>query len=236
MREIDSDGEENSIKCLWSSLLDEVTNKATTGLPSSKTLVVFGDDKCGKSTLISRLRGSEDIQEGFGIEYFLIEVKDEARDATTNLSVCILDGNPIQSYLLQYVITEDSFCDQTAIIVVSISEPWKVIESLEMWADVLKNHINKLKLPKDKLKMYKSKVSKEFYGYLEPGTLTSGDTNPVNLTSFSFSSMSETSCEATPEPPSPNDADVFSEEIHERDVLNNNLGIPLIVVVTKVRF
>nr|CAH8873784.1 unnamed protein product [Trichobilharzia regenti] len=233
MREMEKDGELQGVKCLWSTLLHEVTDKASAGLSSSKNLVVLGDEKCGKSTLISRLQGSEDMKEGFGLEYLLIDIKDEARDAITNLSVCIMDGNPVQSYLLKYAITEDTFDDQMAVIVVSIREPWKMIETLEKWADILAKHIDKLKLSEDKLKTCKSKILKEFYNYLEPEALANAATNPVKLASFSFSSMSETSFETSPESPPAHYANTYPEEIHEHNVMNNNLGVPLIVVVTK---
>ncbi|VDQ00269.1 unnamed protein product [Trichobilharzia regenti] len=177
--------------------------------------------------------GSEDMKEGFGLEYLLIDIKDEARDAITNLSVCIMDGNPVQSYLLKYAITEDTFDDQMAVIVVSIREPWKMIETLEKWADILAKHIDKLKLSEDKLKTCKSKILKEFYNYLEPEALANAATNPVKLASFSFSSMSETSFETSPESPPAHYANTYPEEIHEHNVMNNNLGVPLIVVVTK---
>ncbi|VDP46374.1 unnamed protein product [Schistosoma mattheei] len=227
-----------------SSLLDEVTNKAKVGLSDSKNLVVFGDDQCGKSTLICRLQGNEDKREGFGLEYDIIEVKDEVKDGSyanniitfnlvsANLSVSVIDGNPIQSCLLKYVMTEDSFNDQMAIIVVSINEPWKIIEALEKWAEILNKHINKLKLSKEMIKACKSRISKEFYGYAEPEASTNDIINPVNLASLS--TMYATSQETTPQLSFLNDNESFIEEMYEDNVLNNNLGVPLIVVVTKV--
>ncbi|CAH8658877.1 unnamed protein product [Schistosoma guineensis] len=212
-------------------LLDEVTNKAKFGLSDSKNLVVFGDDQCGKSTLICQLQGNGDKREGFGLEYDIIEVKDEVKDVSANLSVSIIDGNPIQSYLLKYVMTEDSFNDQMAIIVVSINEPWKIIEALEKWAEILNKHINKLKLSKEMIKACKSRISKEFYGYAEPEASTNDIINPVNLASLS--TMYATSQETTPQLSFLNDNESFIEEMYEDNVLNNNLGVPLIVIVTK---
>ncbi|CAH8678655.1 unnamed protein product [Schistosoma rodhaini] len=214
-------------KCLWSSLLDEVTNKAKIGLSDSKNLVVFGDDLSGKSTLICRLQGNEDKEEGFGLEYDIIEVKDEVKDVSANLSVFIIDGNPIQSHLLKFVVTEDSFNDQMALMVVSINEPWKIIESLEKWAEILNKHINKLKLSKEMITACKSRISKEFHGYAEPEASTNVIISQVN--SVSFSTMYATSQETTSRPSFSND----NEEMYEDNVLNNNLGVPLIVVVTK---
>lgn len=63
-----------------SSLLEEVTHKAAVTLSPSKTLVVLGDDECGKTTLIARLQGTEDPKKGFGLEYTLLDIKDEDRD------------------------------------------------------------------------------------------------------------------------------------------------------------
>ncbi|CAH8650162.1 unnamed protein product [Schistosoma intercalatum] len=238
-----SNRETETAKRLWSSLLDEVTNKAKVGLSDSKNLVVFGDDQCGKSTLICRLQGNEDKREGFGLEYDIIEVKDEVKDGSysnniitfnlvsANLSVFVIDGNPIQSYLLKYVMTEDSFNDQMAIIVVSINEPWKIIEALEKWAEILNKHISKLKLSKKMIKVCKSRISKEFYGYAEPEASTNDIINPVNLASLS--TVYATSQETTPQLSFLNDNESFIEEMYEDNVLNNNLGVPLIVVVTK---
>ncbi|XP_018646398.1 dynein light intermediate chain, putative [Schistosoma mansoni] len=210
MYETTSNGEAETKKYLWSSLLDEVTNKAKIGLSDSKNLVVFGDDLSGKSTLICRLQGNEDKQEGFGLEYDIIEVKDEVKDVSANLSVFIIDGNPIQSHLLKFVITEDSFNDQMALMVVSINEPWKIIEALEKWAEILNKHINKLKLSKEMITACKSRIN-----------------------SASYSTMYATSQETTSRSSFLNDNESFIEEMYEDNVLNNNLGVPLIVVVTK---
>ncbi|VDP61855.1 unnamed protein product [Schistosoma curassoni] len=128
--------------------------------------------------------------------------------------------------------TEDSLNDQMAIIVVSINEPWKIIEALEKWAEILNKHINKLKLSKEMIKACKSRISKEFYGYAEPEASTNDIINPVNLASLS--TMYATSQETTPQLSFLNDNESFIEEMYEDNVLNNNLGVPLTVVVTKV--
>ncbi|TNN20037.1 Cytoplasmic dynein 1 light intermediate chain 2 [Schistosoma japonicum] len=230
MCEAISNIETKNAKCLWSSLLDEVTNKAKVGLSDVKNLVIFGNELSGKSTLVSRLQGSEDTQEGFGLEYDIIEVKDEAKDATANLSVFIVDGNPIQSQLLRYVITVDSFSDQMILIVVSINEPWYIIETLEKWADILNKHIGKLNLSEDMIKACRRNISKEFFGYTEPEALSNEINRPSTL--VSLHPMWATTSDADPNSVSL-DYESFIKQMHEDKVLNNNLGVPMIVVVTK---
>ncbi|KAK4474316.1 hypothetical protein MN116_000401, partial [Schistosoma mekongi] len=229
MCEAISTTESNNANCLWSNLLDEVTNKTKVGLSDYKNLVIFGDELCGKSTLVSRLQGSEDTQEGFGLEYDIIEVKDEAKHATANLNVFVADGNPIQSHLLKYVITVDSFSDQMILIVVSINEPWQIIETLEKWADILNKHISKLKLSEDTMKACRRNISKEFFGYTEPEALSDEINRPLNL--VSLHPIRATTSDANPNSTSLDES--FIEKMQEDKVLNNNLGMPMIVVVTK---
>ncbi|VDO64609.1 unnamed protein product [Schistosoma margrebowiei] len=76
-----------------------------------------------------------------------------------------------------------------------------------------------------------NRLSKEFYGYAEPDASTDDIINPVNLASLS--TMYATSQETTPQLSFLNDNESFTEEMYEDNVLNNNLGVPLIVVVTK---
>ncbi|KAH8867369.1 Cytoplasmic dynein 1 light intermediate chain 2 [Schistosoma japonicum] len=172
-------------KHLWSSLLEEVTHKAAVTLSPSKTLVVLGDDECGKTTLIARLQGTEDPKKGFGLEYCLLDIKDEDRDDQTKLNVWILDGNTVHSHLLKFAINEESFGDCFIMICVSMMEPWNIINNLNKWVGILKEHIDGLRVPKEKLEAYKK------------NTNIPVETNTDETTSW------------------------------------NNLGIPIVVVVTK---
>ncbi|VDP78225.1 unnamed protein product [Schistosoma mattheei] len=142
-------------KHLWSSLLEEVTHKAAVTLSPSKTLVVLGDDECGKTTLIARLQGTEDPKKGFGLEYTLLDIKDEDRDDQTKLNVWILDGNTVHSHLLKFAINEESFGDCFIMICVSMMEPWNIISSLNKWVGILREHIGNLKVSNEKLQEYK---------------------------------------------------------------------------------
>lgn len=79
--------------------------------------------------------------------YFLLD--------QTKLNVWILDGNPCHSHLLKFSINEESIGDCMVVITVNMAEPWNIVDGLEKWADVLKRHINHLKITEDKLLKHK---------------------------------------------------------------------------------
>ncbi|CAI2735044.1 unnamed protein product [Schistosoma spindalis] len=247
-------------KHLWSSLLEEVTHKAAVTLSPSKTLVVLGDDECGKTTLIARLQGTEDPKKGFGLEYTLLDIKDEDRDDQTKLNVWILDGNTIHSHLLKFAINEDSFGDCFIMICVSMMEPWHIISSLNKWVGILREHIGNLKVPNKKLQEYKKNILRQFCSYLEPDVLantahvapicisSSGNHQPNGLvspkklsgihpaTAALLSSTLNSLSETASQPPSVinvEQANISVETNTDENALINNLGIPIVVVMTK---
>ncbi|PNI63444.1 DYNC1LI2 isoform 2, partial [Pan troglodytes] len=66
-----------------------------------------------------------------------------------------------------------------------MSRPWTVMESLQKWASVLREHIDKMKIPPEKMRELERKFVKDFQDYMEPeegcqgspqrrGPLTSG--------------------------------------------------------------
>ncbi|KAH9592285.1 Cytoplasmic dynein 1 light intermediate chain 2, variant 3 [Schistosoma haematobium] len=241
-------------------LLEEVTHKAAVTLSPSKTLVVLGDDECGKTTLMARLQGTEDPKKGFGLEYTLLDIKDEDRDDQTKLNVWILDGNTIHSHLLKFAINEESFGDCFIMICVSMMEPWNIISSLNKWVGILREHIGNLKVSNEKLQEYKKNILRQFCSYLEPDVLSntahvapmcispSGNHQPNGLVSpkklsgihpataallsSTLNSLSET---ASQPPPVINveQANISMETNTDENALINNLGIPIVVVMTK---
>ncbi|KAF6774903.1 hypothetical protein AHF37_05672 [Paragonimus kellicotti] len=146
-------------KCLWSSILKEVTRKASCKLSSARALVVLGDDGSGKTTLITKLQGSEDPKESFGLEYTFIDIKDEDRDDQTKLNVWVLDSDVVHKRLLKFALNEENFGECVAMLVVSMAEPWKIMESLEKWSDLLEEHIKSLPIPIETISEYKSGFS-----------------------------------------------------------------------------
>ena len=58
-----------------------------------------------------------------------------------------LDGVVWHSQLLPFVLHKSNIRDTIAMIVVDLSQPWGILESLERWIGVLTKHTNSLNLP-----------------------------------------------------------------------------------------
>ncbi|VEL17618.1 unnamed protein product [Protopolystoma xenopodis] len=133
----------------------EVMEKSSVKLPHSKALIVLGDNEAGKTTLIARLSGNEDPKKSPGIEYHHIDIKDEERDDQTKLGVWVLDGDMVFIPLLSNALSAYNFADCMAVLVVSMSEPWNIIDRLEFWVELLKNYINKIELSLEEMNEFK---------------------------------------------------------------------------------
>ena len=64
----------------------------------------------------------------------------------TRLGVWILDGDLHHRSLLRYSLTKDSLPHTLVMLVVSMAQPWKIVDSLQRWSDVISTHIDRLKL------------------------------------------------------------------------------------------
>ncbi|XP_068696771.1 cytoplasmic dynein 1 light intermediate chain 2-like [Montipora capricornis] len=203
-------GEEEGGKDLWSSILSDVSSSASRKLPSNKSIVLLGFDGSGKTTLISKLRGKEDeISKGHGLEYTYLDVHDEERDDSTRLGVWILDGDPLHKNLLQYALTPKSITNTVIVHVVDISRPWTIMESLHSWTEVLREHIHSLKLPPKELNEMEERIVRQFQEYAEPDE-PNEDRRRSGI----------------------KDEDRVLLPLDE-NVLTDNLGLPMIVVITK---
>lgn len=68
----------------------------------------------------------------------------------TRCNVWILDGNLYHKGLLKFAVSAQSLPDCLAVFVVDMSQPWTIMESLQKWASVLRDHVDKLKMvPED---------------------------------------------------------------------------------------
>ena len=74
-------------------------------------------------------------------------------DIVDRMSVWILDGVVWHSQLLSFVLTKSNIQDTTVMIVVDMSQPWTIMESLERWAEVVRKHIQTLQIPDKQLKV-----------------------------------------------------------------------------------
>ena len=72
----------------------------------------------------------------------------------TRLGVTVLDGDPHHTGLLKFALTKENFADTLVLLVVSMSQPWSILESLQKWTQILQDHINRLKIPPEQMYEY----------------------------------------------------------------------------------
>uniref|UniRef100_A0A336M2P4 Dynein light intermediate chain n=1 Tax=Culicoides sonorensis TaxID=179676 RepID=A0A336M2P4_CULSO len=204
---------------LWSAILGEVQTQSSTKLPSNKSLLVLGDNASGKTTLIAKLQGVEDPKKGAGLEYAYIDVRDEYRDDVTRLGVWVLDGDTGHTNLLRYALNESNFSNTLVILTVSMTTPWSWEDQLQNWIKVLSDHIDKLKLEPDERTHAKQRLEAAWQNYCETGVDDLDPGSPLKRTNR-LSSI-EDDVDALPLPDG---------------VLTINLGVDIVVVVTKTDY
>ena len=62
------------------------------------------------------------------------------------LNVWIQDGDIFHKELLKYVITPKSIRNVLIVIAVDMSKPWTIMDSLEQWTRVIREHLHSLKM------------------------------------------------------------------------------------------
>ncbi|XP_072236847.1 cytoplasmic dynein 1 light intermediate chain 2 isoform X1 [Leuresthes tenuis] len=207
----DNNNEDEEGQNLWSSILSEVSTRSSSKLPSGKNILVFGEDGSGKTTLMAKLQGADHNKKGRGLEYLYLSVHDEDRDDLTRCNVWILDGDLYHKGLLKFAATAQSLPDCLAVFVADMSRPWTIMESLQKWASVLRDHVDKLKIPPEDMREMEQRMVKAFQEYTEPEDAT---------------------------PSSPRRAPTSGEDEAivlplGENTLTHNLGIPVLVVCTK---
>ncbi|XP_062474228.1 cytoplasmic dynein 1 light intermediate chain 2 [Pezoporus occidentalis] len=204
--------EEEEGQNLWSSILSEVSTRSRSKLPSGKNILIFGDDGSGKTTLMTKIQGAEHGKKGRGLEYLYLNIHDEDRDDHTRCNVWILDGDLYHKGLLKFAVSAESLQDTIVVFVADMSRPWTIMESLQKWASVLQEHIDKMKIPPEEMRDMERKFIKEFQEYVEP----------------------EEGYQGSPQRrgPSSHEDEHVSLPLGE-NVLTHNLGVPVLVVCTK---
>lgn len=170
---------------------------------------ILGDNGSGKSSLITKLRscgGKEgELKKTGGLQYTIVDVHNE--DENIRLGTWILNGDSYYSNLLKYVVTKESVRNLSVIMCVDMTKPWSILESLEHWYQKLHSHLHSLNLSAKELNEMERKLQKDFENYYKE--MEAGE-EKLNI------------------PDNENDSSILEE-----NVLANNIGIPIIVVVTK---
>lgn len=68
--QVENDNDANQ----WNNLLLDVQNKSRKKLPENKNVLLLGDSKSGRTTLVTKLQGLKDSKQGWGMEYGYIQV------------------------------------------------------------------------------------------------------------------------------------------------------------------
>ena len=200
--------------------------------PPPKSIILLGDNESGRSTLVSRLKNVESVSKGIGLEYHYIDIKDEDRDDIPKLGVWIPDGDGSCTNLLKFALNETNYEHTLIVFVVSMSTPWSIMESLSKWATIIHDHIKKLNIPEEKRKEYLNGQIRAFQAYQDPdeslaskganGASTAGTGGVVAGASGAITKMISVDKE-----------DDFQYPL-DPAILNKNIGLPVMVVVTKV--
>ncbi|KAM9601267.1 cytoplasmic dynein 1 light intermediate chain 1 isoform 2-T2 [Trichechus inunguis] len=199
---------------LWSCILSEVSTRSRSKLPAGKSVLLLGEDGAGKTSLIRKIQGVEEYKKGRGLEYLYLNVHDEDRDDQTRCNVWILDGDLYHKGLLKFSLEAVSLKDTLVMLVVDMSKPWTALDSLQKWASVIREHIDKLKIPPEEMKEMEQKLIRDFQEYVEPGE--------------DFPASPQRRSAASQE-----DKDDSAVLPLGADTLTHNLGVPVLVVCTK---
>jgi len=152
---------------LWSALLTEVQTSSDKGLPSSQSLLVLGDQECGKTTLVAKLQGVEEPKKGNALEYGYMEIRDDSFENSTNLSVHVLDGDTKHTNLLKYALSEDDVPNTTVLICASMEAPWSLLPQIEKWTNRLEEHLDRLDLRPDDRAAQRTQLADRWKQYSE---------------------------------------------------------------------
>lgn len=211
---------EEDKKNLWSQILNDVQKNGNPKLSPHKQILVLGDNESGKTTMVAKLQGIENSSKGSGLEYAYIDVRDDYRDDHTRLSVWVLDGDPAHTDLLKFALNEETFHDTLVILTVTMTSSWAILDQLQHWASILADHLDKLKLDVDVRQNRRQHIVKMWLEYAEPGDELD-PASPMKRSSRNLSDGEEDDFDGSPLP---------------EGTLTNNLGLDIVVVVTKTDY
>lgn len=211
-------------KNIWTSLLSEVSSRSSSLRFSGKekNIILLGDDLTGKTTIATKLQGKEDPHRGSALEYQYMEVQDDDGDEKAVCGIWILEGHRSYRSLLNFALPKERLSDTIVLITLDMSQPWNMMESLDNWTSVIREHIDHCKLSAQEMKSLEQKVIQAFQSYVEPSE------GPIEGSSI----VSQTTRTSSSREPDEEGLDDISTPLGE-NILTCNLGIQLIVVCTK---
>lgn len=159
------------------------------------------------------------------------------------MGVWILDGDvACSSPLLRFAIKSDTLDDTILVLVASMTQPWSLLSTLKKWITLVEEHIDRLKIDPTRLQELRDRLQYDFQHYVEPSdssimiaSSSSSTTIKSGLTGGRIAnSISSLSIASTTTPTNVNNGDEQIILPLPEGVLTKSLGIPIIVVITKV--
>ncbi len=162
---------------------------------------------------------------------------------TPKLGVWILDGDVACSApLLKFAIKPETLEDTIVILVASMTQPWSLLSTLKKWTTLIEEYIDRLKIDPIRLRDMRDHLQYDFQHYIEPNdssimiaSSSSSTTIKSGLTGSRIpTSISSLSIASTTTPTNINNGEEQIVLPLPEGVLTKSLGIPVIVVITKV--
>jgi dynein light intermediate chain 1 len=149
------------------------------------------------------------------------------------MGVWIPDGDGTSTNLLKFALNETNIDNVLICFVVSMSTPWTIIESLNKWSNILREHLKKLNIPEKKRNDMLKQQIKLFQIYQEPDEKTAttpSSSNKLKSLLKNDDLIGGKNNDAEPASEA-NDDDVLLTL--DPNILSKNLGIPIVVIATK---
>lgn len=162
---------------------------------------------------------------------------------TPKLGVWILDGDVTCSApLLKFALKPETLEDTVLVLLASMSQPWSLLQTLKKWTNLVEEHLDRLRIDPTRLKELRDRLQYDFQHYTEPietSLMLSSTSSSTATMKSSFagripSSVSSVSIASTTTPTTSNHNDDTIVLPLPEGVLTKSLGIPMIVVITKV--
>ncbi|VDP93623.1 unnamed protein product [Echinostoma caproni] len=177
---------------------------------------------------------------------------------TLQLGIWSLDGDPAQSHLLKFALNEPSVWHTMLLICVSLTDPWSIMNELQMWLRIVQQHVVRLNLAPGEMKALRDSIETQFRSYAEPVRAEKSKASADGSEEQSSVAHNTTAqiirrgshcitlrddqtgwpyTPLHPMEPSTEDPGEGQEDAHEKSVdagKGNPLGVPIIIVVTKV--
>ena len=155
------------------------------------------------------------------------------------MGVWILDGDTVcSSPLLKFAIKSDTLEDTVIILVASMTQPWSLLSTLKKWMTIVEEHIARLQLDPTYLHEVHDRFQYDFQHYVEPNdsSIMMASSSSATIKSGIVSGRIPNSVSLVSGiVPANNDEEQIVLPLPE-GVLTKSIGIPIIVIITKVDF